>query len=365
MFLGPDEEGDMIGRIQKFAFINARLRARISLMMDGDFLASIADCRDLSDYFQKIQQAGYSSVEQVYRDTGDVQAAEAAFWREEINSIEEIKKGAEPGTLQFLDAFLVRYEVDYLKTLLRLWFEREIRKHPHKAFLFEGKLPGCIRFGDPGSLVAAGDLASMATAMKGLPYAEILLSKQQEVRDSESLFPLEIALDRYYYDQLFAVVEILPQMDKVIVRKLLGAEVDLQNLSWLLRFRGLYEKQQGELASELIPHGSSLTAKTLSLSTGDQSMKEFISQIIKTKYSELSLMMNVATTDERSRLVMLERILDEILLIEVRRAMSANPFNIGIIMAYIMMKRAEVRKVRTVLNGLVYGMSKEKIMERL
>lgn len=355
----------MIGRIQKFAFINARLRARISMMMDGDFLASIADCRNLPDYFQKIQQAGYSSVEQVYRDTGDVQAAEAAFWREEINSIEEIKKGAEPKTLQFLEAFLVRYEVDYLKTLLRLWFEREIRKHPHSNILFEGRLPDCIRFSDPGSLVALTDLAAMASALKGLPYEGILLAKESEVRDSQSLFPLEIALDRYYYDQLFAVVEELPEIDRVIVSKLLGAEVDLQNLSWLLRFRSLYEKQQHELASELIPHGSSLTAKTLSVLSGDQSMKEFVSQIIKTKYSELSLMINVATNDERSRLVMLERILDEILLIEVRRAMTANPFNIGIIMAYIMMKRAEVRKVRTVLNGLVYGMSKEKIMERL
>ena len=65
--------------------------------------------------------------------------------------------------------------------------------------------------------------------------------------------------------------------------------------------------------------------------------------------------------DAVSRMALLERILEEILMWEIRRILTGYPFTIGIIIAYFVLKRSEIRRIMTVLNAKFYALPEERI----
>ena len=46
---------------------------------------------------------------------------------------------------------------------------------------------------------------------------------------------------------------------------------------------------------------------------------------------------------------------------EVQRILTGYPFTIGIILAYFMLKRNEMKKIRTILNAKRYHIEQERI----
>ena len=72
-------------------------------------------------------------------------------------------------------------------------------------------------------------------------------------------------------------------------------------------------------------------------------------------------MLSAPASDEMARLVLIERVLQQIMLHEVHRLLAGYPFTIGVILAYVILKRNEVRLVMTILNAKLYGISDERI----
>ena len=66
-----------------------------------------------------------------------------------------------------------------------------------------------------------------------------------------------------------------------------------------------------------------------------------------------------------SRFDLLERVLREILLIEVRRVLGGYPFTIGIVLAYFILKGEEIRRIMTVLNAKAYDWPQDRILSAL
>ena len=54
-------------------------------------------------------------------------------------------------------------------------------------------------------------------------------------------------------------------------------------------------------------------------------------------------------------------ILEEIMKHEVHRILAGYPFTIGIILSYFILKRNELKKIRTILNAKHYGIEQERI----
>jgi V/A-type H+-transporting ATPase subunit C len=50
---------------------------------------------------------------------------------------------------------------------------------------------------------------------------------------------------------------------------------------------------------------------------------------------------------------------------EVQKVLMGNPFTLGIIMAYFVLKKWEIKKVMTILNAKLYSIDAERIKNSL
>ena len=77
------------------------------------------------------------------------------------------------------------------------------------------------------------------------------------------------------------------------------------------------------------------------------------------------MLRSAGVTDASSRLVLVERLLEEIMRYEVRKILLGPPFTVGIILAYFILKGRETASLITILNAKYYGMDDTRIKKLL
>jgi len=113
--------------------------------------------------------------------------------------------------------------------------------------------------------------------------------------------------------------------------------------------------------SSMIPYGHHLDKRALEEAFASGDSTEILRSLISKKYAALSSMLAVQSADNQSKLVLLGRLLDQVILYEVRKIKGGYPFTIGIVLAYFVLKKNEIRKVMTLLNAKYYNIEEDRI----
>lgn len=348
-------------KLSKYAFINAKLRARISNIFSDEKFTLIAKAGSLPEAIRHLHDTPFQILEEVYSRTGDLKLAEYELLKKEIELYHEIEKYVKNDVLEFVRGLTRRYEVDNLKAALRLWFDRVVRQRnidTYTEYLIRDKIHYDLHV---DQIINIDNIEGIVEVLKDTPYSEIIKENASKVETLKSLFPVGVALDKYFYKQLYEKARKLSQTDFEIVKRLIGVEVDMENISWLVRFRDFYKMSMKDTLDAMIPYGHHLDIKGLeeAFKTGDST--EILKNLISKKYSSLSSLLAVQSADNQSKLVLLGRLLDQIILYEIKRIKSGYPFTIGIVMAYFVLKKNEIHKVMTLLNAKYYNIEEERI----
>jgi V/A-type H+-transporting ATPase subunit C len=356
----------LAGAVHKYAFINAKLRARLSKILPEDFVTEMARTHTLTEAVQLLRGTDFAVVESVYNQTGDIKMAEMELARKEARLYLELE-GLVKGEVQaIVFALAERFEIDNLKNALRLWFDARIRGRridTAVGYLIRDRIHRDL---DLDAIVNAASLEEAGSTLAGTPYAAPVAERAAQVVQDQSLFSIEIALDHLFYLQLLAAVGGLEARDRAIARRMIGAEIDLQNINWLVRFKGFYKLSQEQALAFAIPSGVNLSPAQVAEAYASDNPSAVLAGLVRKKYSGLSAMLTPQEHAESySRLVMIERILEQILLAEVRHLLAGYPFTIGIILAYFVLKSAEIRRIMTILNAKFYNWPEERIMAAL
>jgi V/A-type H+-transporting ATPase subunit C len=356
----------LAGPVSKYAFINAKLRARLSKILTDDFISEMARGHTLTEVVQMLHGTDFSVVESVYNQTGDIKMAEMELTRKEARLYLELEALVKDEVQVIVFALADRFEIDNLKNALRLWFDAHIRGRQIDAavgYLIRDRIHRNL---DLDAVVNGGSLDEVAAALQGTPFAEVVAARAAEVAKEQSLFPIEIALDHLFYRQLQEAVQGLTPRDRAIARRMIGAEIDLQNISWLVRFKGFYKLSQQQALAFAIPSGVNLSPEQVAEAYASDNPSAVLTELVRRKYSGLTALLTPKEHAESySRLVMIERILEQILLVEVRHLLAGYPFTVGIILAYFVLKSAEIRRIMTILNAKFYNWPEERIMAAL
>ncbi len=177
---------------------------------------------------------------------------------------------------------------------------------------------------------------------------------------------MEIALDHHFYRQLLAAVGGLKPRDRDIARRMIGAEIDLANINWLIRFKSFHKLAPERALACAIPEGIYLNPQAVAEAYAADNPSAVLAELVRRRYPGLSgLLAPREEAESYARLVMIERILAEILLLEVRHLLAGYPFTIGILLAYFVLKSAEIRRIMTILNAKFYDWPEERIMAAL
>ena len=262
--------------------------------------------------------------------------------------------------MELVDALLSRFEIDNLKNAIRIYFDRKIRNRsvdPETHYIVYDRIIHDIPI---DIILNADSFDEIAGVCTGTPYSQIIKKYYHTVESEESLFRMETAFDHLYYANLLASVDKLDRKDRAIAQRLIGVEIDLQNINWIIRLKNFYNLPLEAVMAVIVPGGFNLSKPIIDELYSMQNVTNVIGGFVKSNYPGLSAMLSSQTPDSTSRLTLIRRILEEIMKHEVHRILGGYPFTIGIVLSYFILKRNELARIRTVLNAQQYGKKARK-----
>lgn len=354
----------MASALSTYAFINAKLRARISKLLDEEFFRTVARARTFVEAIGLLAGTPYGAATDVYSRTGDVKLAELELVRVERHTLGKLGRYIPPGIEAFVASVLAEYEVSTLKQSLRLWFERSIRGRS-----IDDKVAYLLR--DEGAhgvaidaVINAGSTAEVEESLKGRPYAHVVRDGLDEVAELGSLFLVEVGLDRWYHAQLVAAARSLDGRDAEVALRLIGIQIDIRNVNWIVRMKRYYKADRFDPTQSILSGGHLLATDSLVEAYRSDRPIDPLLGALGSRYSVIS----GDRADEAhgaERLALLEELLRSVLFEEIRRSLGGYPFSIGTILAYVLLVQNEIRLLLTVLNARYYDLAAERIEELL
>jgi V/A-type H+/Na+-transporting ATPase subunit C len=351
----------MTSQLKKYAYINAKLKTRMSALLTDDFFNKMIHSHSLSDALVFLKDTEYILLDEIYRKTGDIKTLEMELFKKEIEVITGLENHIDAYLLNFLSSFLLRYEIEVVKRTLRLWFDRSVRGRilgSGPGYLYRDKILHDLPL---DAIIDSGSLGQIAALVRATPYGEILKRADERESVPGTLFLLEIDFDRLYYTRLLQSTEGLEKNDRETVARLLGIEIDMENIDRLIRIKTFYDIPADRAMGILIPGGHSIGIQDLQSAYTLSDSKEILSNLIQKSYPGWQSIISESGGDSYSRLILFDKIIGEILSKEFSRIRGGNPFSIGIMLVYLILKRNESEKVRAILNGKFYNISEEQM----
>ncbi len=351
----------MAGPLAKYAFINAKVRARISKLLSEETLQQMIRAGSLDEALGLLHDTPFNVLGDSYSTSGDLKLGELALVKNEISVYVTIEKYVHKETRNFVHALLYRYEIDNLKNAIRLFFDRKIRKRSIDEtvhYILYDKVNHDLAI---DAIVNADSLDDIAKALKSTPYGSIVDDYKERVMQDGSLFRLEVALDHFFYKNLIYQTNSLSKTDRKEALRLIGVEIDLQNVNWIMRFKNFYSLPLDDVLELIIPSGFNLGSELIQDTYSVQNVTGILQGVVKKNYPGLSTLLTARVPDSSSRFLLIDRVLEQIMKQEIQRILAGYPFTIGILLSYFMLKRNEIKQVRTVLNAKQYTISEERI----
>ncbi|MCG8699978.1 MAG: V-type ATPase subunit, partial [Bacteroidales bacterium] len=334
----------MAGPLAKYAFVNAKLRARISNILAEERFQQLVKASTLDATLSLLRDTPFADLESVYATTGDLKQAELELLRKEIALYTDIRTYLHRNTQPVVEALLARFEIDNLKNAIRVFFDRRVRERSVDDSMHYVLQEPILHELPISIILHAQSFDEIAGLCQGTPYQAIIRKYCHMVEDEGSLFRMEVAFDHYYYETLLTALGKLAKKDRSLAMRLVGIEIDIQNISWLMRLKTYYDLPLEEVLNTLIPGGHSLKRPLIDDLYRAQNVTSVLQDFVKDQYPGLSTLLGGKASDSASRLQILQRILEEIKRQEVQRIMVGYPFTIGILLAYYFLKGEELAR---------------------
>lgn len=329
----------------------------MSKRISPEVFEQMSSATGLSGALHLLRGGEYDSIIKVYQSTGDIKMCELELKKKEIATVKNLLKYIQNDVFNFVQAILLKYEIDMLKHTIRLWFDREIRGrdiHPYVGYLVRENIVHNIPL---DKLINAEDSGEIASILANTPYRNIVIEKLPGSEREGSLFSFETALDNLYYQEIFEAMKDLPSRDRKITERLFSAMVDLENLNRLVRFSRFYGFSYHQSIPHLIPYGKGTIvreAEELTVSGKEEESKQELYSSLLNTYGVSSELLFREQRDKREGLELINALMEDIIDREVQKILYGYPFTIGIILAYIIKKQKEVNRLIGILNKLNY-----------
>jgi vacuolar-type H+-ATPase subunit C/Vma6 len=355
----------MVSAVAKYAYINAKLRGRISKILSDETFEKLVKSPSLDSALNILRDTDFAQLQEIYSSTGDLKKGELELLKREIDLFIEIKRYVHADIIPLINAFLYQYEVDNLKNAIRIFFDRKIGNHPADQNIHYIIYEPIIHDIPIDVIINAGNFDEISGVCVGTPYEKIIKKYSETVLSESSLFRMEVAFDHFYYSNLITAAKKLNFRDCDIITRLTGVEIDLKNIDWLIRLKNFYDMPQEAVLSMLIPGGFNLKPAMVTELYKAQNLSAVLHDFIKSRYPALTALLSSQTGDSHSKLLLIHRILEEIMKQEIKRIRLGYPFTVGIILVYFTLKRNELKKIRTILNAKQYNLSQQRIESML
>lgn len=350
----------MSSPLSTYGFLSAKLKTRISKILSAAVVDQLIRAKTLPEAVQLLKGTDFEDLEKAYSETGDLRMGEYVLYVREIELYTEIIRFTEDPVRRFILSLTSRYEGDNLKKALRLWFDKTVRGRSIEGaggYLYRKPIIHKINI---EAVVNAPDINALSQILSDTPYGRLVRDTKESVLKNSSLFPLELGIDHLYYRELTEALAVLPKKDRASAEKIIGLEIDMENIGWIVRFKNFYNLPMEDALKLVIPRGEAVNRQALAEAYLAGNVSEVLSELLKKKYGKWQALLGKGA-ENYSRLTLMERLLKQITLSEVERLLAGYPFSIGIVLAYFILRRNEIQTLMTILNAKYYNLPEERI----
>ncbi|MCK5200574.1 MAG: V-type ATPase subunit [Spirochaetales bacterium] len=354
----------MSSQLKAYGFINAKIRSRLGRLLSEDTLNNLLKCGTIEEVITSLKATVYASYLDLYASTGDIRAVEFALYAHEIETVFNILKYMTGSSADFVQALILRYEVDMVKNALRIWFDINIRKHQSgdsNIYLYHEKLINPVNLDGIINARSSGDLLE---AFENTPYLETVRRNLEIINAGKQMFALELELDGLYYENLSGKMKNLVPMDRRIAERIISVEVDLQNIDRIVRFVSFYDSNTRSLYEAFLT-GGTISESVLREAYKQTEAEEAMRILLSGSYTKYRGFAGEHHSSPYVRLNLVEGLLRQIQVDEAGGLLHGYPFTIGTVIAYVFLKRKEIRMLIKIINAKFYRMTEDKIRETL
>ncbi len=348
----------MVGSLGKYAYLNAKIRARLSRFLTEYDVEKLVSAGNVDEAYNVLRQTSYARLFEKVDSSVPLPEVENLVFTNEVYHYLELMRDAHGDVKEVVRAMLRHYEIENLKQILRVWHNK--KQFEMNQFLFRGRILEEIPV---DKLLKSENFEELILHLDQTPYKSALMRMRELYNQTGNLFYIEVGLDVQYYLELWNKLSRLSAADRKVAQRLIGIEIDIRNINWVVRFRYYHKLPMGEALKLLIPNGYRVSEEFVRESYLSENMRAVIEGLLTKFYLDIPAMS--LAEDDLSNLQALEAVLWQFLFREVTRCLSGYPFSIGILMAYLTLRKIDTQNIISVLNGKMYGVKPAVISANL
>jgi V/A-type H+-transporting ATPase subunit C len=351
-----------------FDYGNARLRAMKSRLLDQREIDVLIEAKSIQGLIAALVKTVYSKpVEAALARTTGVDCIFEALRNDFVQSMGKVRNFYTGRTQELVAIVLNRYDVHNIKAIIR-----GLTKHAS---------PGEIRI----ALLPIGELtdamlAELTRAPGPRPVIDLLSSMRfpiarpllvlRAARPGADLPEIDLALDRWYYQEAFQHLEKMSRIDGVL-SSALQLEIDLANLLTVIRFvhtpperKTLLEWLGTDDFNVLFLGPGHLSIGLLARARIQQTFAAMVDTFSGTIYDP-ALRTGLIDYEQSARLSDFEKHLQQFRLRWMSRLITKDPLGIGMLLGYLALKLNEISKIRWIAQGIDLGLKVDAIRAEL
>jgi len=338
-------------QLATYAFTNAKVRAMLSYLMDPATFSGLLESRNIYELIDMLKKTRYRDVfSGANPDSLDLLSIERRLLLNDIAIYKKVQDSLSgKKEKEFVSILMQRYEIEDLKVVLRLWNSKEPVKV--EDYILGEKIKFNI---DHEKIASAETIEEVIVLLDKTDYKEPLMAARDKFKSTRSLFYLEASLDIDYYKRLTACISAFSPADKRVASRILSVEVDGENIQWLIKMRKYYGLVLSDMLEWFMPGGSLKAQSALRNLYSSGGIAKVIESVALGPYLPVKDL-----AEENIHLI--ESFLYEILLKEVKRALGGDPFTIGTVYGYLILKRRETKNIISLLYAKACGLKKEDL----
>ena len=348
----------MTNALSKYAYLNAKIRARLSRFLTEYDIERLVNSGSIDEAYNVLRQTSYAPLFAKVDSSVPLPEVESLIFTNEVYHYLELMRDAHGEVREVVRAMLRHYEMENLKQVLRVWHNK--KQFEKSRFLFRGKIVEDIPV---DKLLKSENFEETILHLDNTPYKSALMRMRELYNQTGNLFYIEVGLDVQYYLELWSKLSKLSRADRKVAQRLIGIEIDIRNINWVVRFRYYHKLPMGEALRLLIPNGYRVSEEFVREAYLNENMRAVIEGMLDGYYLNIPAMS--LAEDDLNNLQILEAILWQFLFREVTRCLSGYPFSIGILLAYLTLRKIDTQNIISVLNGKMYGIKPAAISANL
>jgi V/A-type H+-transporting ATPase subunit C len=334
-----------------------------SHLLGAEKLEQLVAAKDIEAQIRLLSETAYKpELEEALLQGHTVGAIDRALRDNLAHTVSKVLAMLPVPGVAMVDALLARWDIFDIKTIIR-----GVHAHSTQTEILDSLMPAAtLSEAELGELAGAEDVQGVVDILATwqMPYARPLDQAMPAFRDSGTTAPLELAVDRWFFERASKQLAKGRDRDRVIVRRIMGTIVDTENLRTLFRIAGA-DFDREHAASFWLPGGSYVPEEMfvdLAVNAGDPD--GVLDGIRRTPYSRpLEEAAKIYLLE--GTLSVLERALENMFMHEVIACRRPDPLSIGIVVAFLWAKQNEVTNVRVAVTGRSVGLPEDRLRREL